>query len=382
MPQPGTELFRSDDLLVRFVRAGDAPGAVCFVTFGSYTNDYTLDRQGFAEDFLRGEGIDAVHVLNRDNRWYQYAEMDGALAAAAEVARGYARVFTYGSSMGGYAALRFARAVTAQTAIAISPQYSLDPRVVPFEERWQADLAAITFRERAPEPAATQVIFHDPRMRLDDAHARLFAALPAETLGVAVPYAGHPVGPMLVETGVLKDAVRAIVAGRFDPVRVQRAVRERRRRSAHHFFMLARRAERRGPAVRVALLRRAAEIAPESHILSALASALDETGAHAEAGPLHREAIRLVPGNARARIGLARHLEATGRAREAIAELRAAAAGQGASVKLLVRTVRLRMTLRRLGLRGADAALGRWLEDTRDSPRYARVTRLMGKAMR
>ena len=41
-----------------------------------------------------------------------------------------------------------------------------------------------------------------------------------------------------------------------------------------------------------------------------------------------------------------------------------------------------RTTLRRLGLRGADAALGRWLEELRDSPRYARVTRLLGKAMR
>ena len=378
----GTELFRSDDLLVRVVRAGAERSTACFVTFGSYTNDYTLDRQGFAEDFLRGEGIDAVHVLNRDNRWYQYAEMDAALAAAAEVTRGYGQVFTYGSSMGGYAALRFARAVGADTAIAISPQYSLDPKVVPFEGRWQADLAAITFRERAPRPAARQIVFHDPRMRLDDAHARLIAALPTETVAVAVPYAGHPVGPMLVETGVLKTAIRTIVAGRFDPGRVQRAVRERRRRSAHHFFMLARRAQGRGAALRVALLRRAAEIAPESHVLSALAAALDETGAHGEAAPLHQQAIRLVPGNARARIALALHLEATRCPSEAIAELRRAAAGQGASIKLLVRTVRLRMALRRWGLTRLDAALGRWLEATRGSPHHARITRLLGKTMR
>lgn len=381
MPLPGEELFRSADLVVRFVPAGGARGEVCFVTFGSYTNEYSLDRQGFAEDFLKGEGIDAVHVVNRDNRWYQYPEMDAALAAAAAVTKRYGRVFTYGSSMGGYAALRFARALGADTAIAISPQYSLDPQVVPFEERWQADLAAISFRERPIEPAACQVIFYDPRMRLDARHFDLFAALPTRTVAVAVPYAGHPVGPILLETGVLKDSIRAIVAGRFDAMRVQRAVRERRRRSQHHFFMLARRAQDRHPHVQIAMLRRAAEITPESHILSELASALDRKGDHAEAAPLHREALRLVPGNARARVAYARHLEATGKRRTAEKELRRAARGQGRSVKLMVRTVQLRMTLRRWGLRRIDAAFGRWLEAMRDSPRYARVSRWLGKVL-
>lgn len=382
MPQPGEVLFRSDDLVVRLAPAGAAPSAVCFVTFGSYTNDYSLERQGFAEDFLRGEGIDAVHVLNRDNRWYQYVEMDAALAAAAAVAARYPRVFTYGSSMGGYAALRFAMMLGAETAIAISPQFSLDPKVVPFEERWQADLAAITFRERPIEPTATQVIFYDPRMRLDDRHFAMFASLPTRTVAVAVPYAGHPVGPMLIETGVLKDSIRGIVVGRFDALKVQRAVRERRRRSQHHFFMLARRAQDRHPEVQIAMLRRAAEITPESHILSELANALDRKGEHAEAGPLHREALRLVPENARARVGYARHLEATGKRRTAAAELRRAARGQGGSVKLLVRTVQFRMTLRRWGLGRLDAAFGRWLYRTRESPRYAAVSRWLGKALK
>lgn len=382
MPQPGEILFRSDDLIVRFVAAGARASAACFVTFGSYTNDYSLDRQGFAEDFLRDEGIDAVHVLNRDNRWYQYAEMDEALAAAAVVTARYAEVFTYGSSMGGYAALRFAHGLGAETAIAISPQFSLDPRVVPFEERWQADLAAITFRERPIEPTVRQVIFYDPRMRLDDRHFAMFAALPAKTVGVAVPYAGHPVGPMLIETGVLKDSIRGIVAGRFDALKVQRAVRERRRRSQHHFFMLARRAADRHPEVQIAMLRRAAEIAPESHILSELANALDRKGEHAEAAPLHREALRLVPENARARVGYARHLEAIGKRRTAAAELRRAARGQGASVRLLVRTVQFRMALRRWGLGKVDAAFGRWLYQTRESPRYATVSRWLGKALK
>lgn len=375
----GQVLFRSEDVLVRHVRAGATPSAVCFVTFGSYTNDYTLDREGFGEEFLRGEGIDAVHVINRDNRWYQYPEMDAALAAVAAVTITYPRVFTYGSSMGGYAALRFARAVGAATAIAISPQFSLDPRVVPFETRWQADLAAITFREGPVEPTERQLIFSDPKLELDAAHVRLFAALPTETAMVNVPYAGHPVGAIMAETGVLKDALRTILGGRFDKGQVERALRARRRRSPHYYFTLARRAQERHPTVAIALLRRAVALRRESHTLSHLATMLDLRREHEEAAPLHAEALALVPGNAYARVAYAMHLEYTGHAPDAAAELRRAAAGQGPSVKLMVRTAHARFLLRRWGLRRLDQMLDRWLTRNADTAAYAKVARRLGK---
>jgi hypothetical protein len=376
----GEELFRSDNLVVRRVRGtGARVPATCFVTFGSYTVEYDLERQGFGEDFLRDEGIDTIHVLNRDNQWYQYPKMPEALAAIAAATAKVPRVFTYGSSMGGYAALRFARAFGARTAIAISPQYSLDPRVVPFETRWQADLARITFREGNYEAPARQILFYDPRLRVDAQHVRLFEAGGQETVMVGVPHAGHPVGPLLVETGALQEAIRAIVTGSFTPSVVQRAVRERRARSQHHFFMLSRRAAGRRPDLRIGLLRRAAEIEPESHILSELAQALDQKGAHDEAGPLHEEAIRKVPGNVRARIFHAAHLEAVGRRSEGAAVLRAALSGQSGSVMLMGRVLQMRMALRRWHLGAVDAAFERMVERTRHHPGYGRVTRWLGR---
>jgi tetratricopeptide (TPR) repeat protein len=375
----GQVLFRSEDVLVRHVRAGAKPSAVCFVTFGSYTNDYTLDREGFGEEFLRREGIDAIHVINRDNRWYQYREMDAALVAVASVTAAYPRVFTYGSSMGGYAALRFARAVGAATAIAISPQFSLDPRVVPFETRWQADLAAITFREGPVVPAERQLIFVDPKLPTDAAHVRLFAELATETVVVNVPHAGHPVGAIMAETGVLKRAIRMILRNRFDKGRIERALRNGRRRSPHYYFTLARRAQERHPATAIALLRRAVALRRESHTLSQLATMLDLRREHGEAASLHAEALALVPGNAYARVAYAMHLEYTGQVREASAELGRAAAGQGPSVKLMVRTAHARFLLRRWGLRRLDRMLDRWLTRNADTAAYARVARRLGR---
>lgn len=379
MTNAKAELFRSANLLVRRVGAG---GRLCFVTFGSYTNDATLDRSGFAEEFLRGEGIDAIHVINRDNLWYQYPEIEGALRAVRSATAPYDRVITYGSSMGGYAALRFGRMCRADTAIAVSPQFSLDPRVVPFEDRWQADVARITFNERAYVPMARQYIFYDPRMVPDRAHFEAFVAAGGDPVGVAIPYAGHPVGPIMLETGVLKEAIRAIANGSFAPHELQRQVRARRRLSQHHFFMLARRAKDRRPTLAITFLRRAAAIEPESHIVSELAAALDRQGEHGEAGPLHRAAIERVPGNTRAHINYARHLEATGRRREAAETLRRAIEGQAGSVRLIVRVVQVRMALRRWRLGPVDRLLERAVDRLRLSPRYGRTIRFLGHTMR
>src|SRR6516164_3353695 len=130
------EIFVAPDFVVRYV--GEQRVSCCVVTFYSLTNFSALDRPGFAEDFFLRQGIDAIHVINRTNAWYQYPELPSALQKIKDRLSGYARIFTYGSSMGGYAAFRFAGAIGAQVAIALSAQYSFLARRVPFENRWRA----------------------------------------------------------------------------------------------------------------------------------------------------------------------------------------------------------------------------------------------------
>jgi pimeloyl-ACP methyl ester carboxylesterase len=216
-PGPGNsshqELFQSENTGVRRRRGR---GGTAIVTFGSYTNEPTLDRPGFGENFFRRERLDATHVINRCNRWYQHPERDEALAAVAAAVRDYDRAITYGSSMGGYAALRYAVACEADTTIAISPQFTVDPGVVPWEVRWQPDVARTYFAEPRFAPAARQYVFYDPRMPADNRHADLIAAT-GDTIRIPVPYGGHPVAALLAETGVLQSAIRGIVASDLDP---------------------------------------------------------------------------------------------------------------------------------------------------------------------
>ncbi|UVO50767.1 alpha/beta hydrolase [Sphingomonas sp. SUN019] len=348
------ELYRSDDLLVR--RVGSAGGTIV-VTFASFTNTPDLDRPGFGEEFLEREGIDAIHVVNRLNRWYQHRDIPDMLAAIAAVTRDYDRVITYGSSMGGYAALRFARSLGADTAIALSPQHSVDPRVVPWETRWQPDIAQIEFDEIPFAPAPRQYVFYDPHDIPDDRHVALIAAA-GPVARIPLPHAGHPVGALLTETGALQWALRAIAAGTFDPAEVRSKVRAGRRQSQHLYYTLAHRAAVRRPRLAITLLRKAIAITPESHIVSAMAVQMDRLGRREQAARLHERAVLLTPSNSFAWMAYAAHLEQIGDPQGASDALKAGSPGQSSSPLLLLRIQQLRTFLRRRNLHWLD----RWFE--------------------
>ena len=169
------ELYRSADLLVRARIGFDSP--YCVVTFGSYTDNRTLTRDGFGEAFFISRSVNAIHILSRDNDWYLLPDIDRALEAASGAAKPFDRVTAYGSSMGAYAAIRLGRLAGATTAIALSPQFSLDPRVVPFEDRWPVETRRpdyeIERRLARTGFVPSAYVFYDPSDP-DARHADLF----------------------------------------------------------------------------------------------------------------------------------------------------------------------------------------------------------------
>lgn len=234
-------IFSTGDFLVRYVEGGGSGG--CVVCFSSFTDDPSLDRPGFGESFLCERGVDALHVVNRTNVWYQYREMPAALREIRSFTRAYSRVLTYGSSMGGYAAIRFAEAAGARTAIAISPQFSGSPKKAPYDRRWKSIASRVEFiheEEFRPSAAVETLVFYDPR-DADARHFELIAAVCPRAVGVRLRHAGHPAGAYLAETGLLSGVISDAIHGAFDPAAVERAARAQRRQSGQYFFTLARR---------------------------------------------------------------------------------------------------------------------------------------------
>ena len=361
------ELFRTDDLLVR--RVAGFGGPLCYVTFDSYTDHRTLDRPGFGEDFFRGRGVDAIHVLSRENRWYQHPELIDALAAVAAATAGYARVIAYGSSMGGFAALRYGALCGATMGLALSPQFSIDPEVAPFDRRWADDVTRIVFRADAALPTLTiQYVAYDPCDAHDRRHFDLFAGH-SLTVGLPVPHGGHPVGSYLSETDMLRRLIEQIEAGDFDHRAYARELRGRRRRSGHYFYILAHRTPPHRPRQKVALARLAVETQGAVPLYrSQLGNALDAAGEFDAGLEEHERAIAMAHSNMFQVHYLMLHHEARGDYDRALTVIDRLIAENPDVLWLPIERKRVRRKRRHLtwlgrlgGKLGMDGLLERWL---------------------
>ena len=126
---------------------------------------------------------------------------------------------TYGYSMGGYAALKYARMLGISRALGVCPQASIDPVDVPddkrfhkFHKRGLHDGMMMTASE-APEFG---VLMADPYMANDRTSAELFARVGVHWL--RTPFMDHATIWLLVETEFLHEVLRLILQA--EPVRV------------------------------------------------------------------------------------------------------------------------------------------------------------------
>ncbi len=286
-------LYESRDLLVRHVPAAVAARHV--VTFDCYHDDRTLARPGFGEEYFARHRIGATHLLSRDNDWFQYPELPDALAVMRAAASGAGSVLAYGSSMGAYAAVRFGEAAGATAALALSPQYSIDPAKTPFERRWGQDRRRLRPLPALDGPIRSRirpVVAYDPH-GMDRPHAdRIAQDTPIQRL--RLPFAGHPVGSYLQEAGLLQGLVMGALDGTLDVAAAERAARAARRKLAIYHGVLAERQPRSRPRWAVALAQRAVALdpgRPEGH--HALAMRLSAADRHAEALEVHRQVAAL-----------------------------------------------------------------------------------------
>lgn len=291
----------------------------CIVTFEAISLDLDLDREAFAEEFLRSRDISAIHILTQHNNWYQTEGFAEALACVAEAVAKYPRVVAYGSSMGGYAALRYADEVAADLIIAISPQYSLSRERAPFETRWSETSRHIRWGivdQRPLSPRARAVIIFDPYLRQDRAHVeRIARDRPVER--ITVPFAGHPASTYLAETAVFPAVIEHLLADK--PVdHLIAPVLRKRRETAVYWAALSEHAYSRNKARAAALARKGIEIHPDVHFLwNQLGYVLLNSGRYEEAVSALEQALRL---DSTPRITMwiyARALAASGRLKQA-----------------------------------------------------------------
>lgn len=127
---------------------------------------------------------------------------------------GARRVVALGNSMGGTMALHIAMLTDIDVVIALTPQYSVDPEIVPQEVRWKkfrSQIAEYKFRvvERFPGQKTQVTILHGDT---DDElmHALKFPkahAATSDVLHYILPGYGHDLAQKLHQTGELEQII-------------------------------------------------------------------------------------------------------------------------------------------------------------------------------
>jgi pimeloyl-ACP methyl ester carboxylesterase len=252
------QIFRSSDLAASFYdRSRSGP---LIVSFTGRRPQPSVDVPGFGHRFFEKYGYASVVVTSGRNHWYQTPDIEGLMASLREVSAGYDRVLTYGSSMGGMAALMFAPRLQAE-AVAYSPLYSNDPKIVPFEHRYRADVTDIEFiYPPATMSGVRGTVLYDPMSR-DRLHIDLLRRHEGLKF-IPLPFSGHPCTVYLAETGALSRLSRQLLDGR--PLSALARARGARRGSARYWMNLSVAARVRGRLVlSLRAARRAIKMSPQ-----------------------------------------------------------------------------------------------------------------------
>jgi hypothetical protein len=227
--QPG----HADHLLVTF---GDA----LFLADGAR---FTADR------IVQKHGLTALGFMAKATNWYPPASIAAAQREIAFTLRAFSTRLFYGSSMGGYAAIKYSRLLGATHSVAYCPQWSIDPldcgeHPSGYEGSFTASMSGMAIGPA--DIAGSIAVFFDPAYATDAFHAQKIRRLGASVRAYHVHYAGHDIAPMLRGSVLVQNIWDAVRAGddariyalinsvrRQNPVRRQRLLEETAGRYPH-----------------------------------------------------------------------------------------------------------------------------------------------------
>lgn len=185
---------------------------ILFITFGTAPSG--LEGQPFGFDFLIKQGFDLIYVAQQKGSQYQNLSIEEFKHYIQPVIR-QQKIFTYGSSLGGYCALYFAGCIHA-TAIAAGPRNPCDPCLKIFKGSEVGPYRDMPHHHpkiaETPRSIHQPFIVYDPAIDIDQTFFinQVQPAYPNAQVW-AIPHGGHPTLQILAEQGILKRFVLSIV---------------------------------------------------------------------------------------------------------------------------------------------------------------------------
>ncbi len=181
----------------------------------------------FLPDHVANWGLNAnfMSFLTSRNCWYLAPEVEEAIAAIKAVTAG-SRIITYGSSMGGYAAVNLSNALNADYFFALSPMSTIfDPFMAEIKDfRFSQDRSLLSNTRdgiaRGDHADRRGLIVYDDKHVHDAKHAEVILSQ-TRSEALTVSFSGHPSMNSLNRIYPLRDILAAIVDGSVDAQSLQ-----------------------------------------------------------------------------------------------------------------------------------------------------------------
>ena len=229
--RPGT----SDFLLITFSEMGMRPNG----------------RHWWGRAVAERHGMAALGFVAQTPNWFPEDALRAALASGPvrDFIGQYSRRVTYGFSMGGYAALRHARALGATASLALAPQWSIDPaetgRNDPRFHRFFDAVRHAAMRIEGAHLAERSYVVIDPREAADLWNADRIVERASECRVLHARGTGHRTAEALA--GGAATAQALVGALEADPRKIMVSLGGRRRSWPRRAFVLARQLAQRRP---------------------------------------------------------------------------------------------------------------------------------------
>ena len=204
---------KQDDYRFTYYKQKQGANIIVF-TFGTLFT--SLTSQAFGFPFLIAEGFDHVHVAQGLHQQYQELSLEDFALVAKPLCEGK-KAFTYGVSLGGYAAIYFASAIEA-CAIASSPVFSSHASAKRFPKN-KVEIKHIPLEKFKLNSRA--YIFFDPH-NVEDANFlnNLLVAACTDLVTTPLPFSGHQALRILVAAGLLKETILKIIIDQPDALKI------------------------------------------------------------------------------------------------------------------------------------------------------------------
>ncbi len=186
-----TDIYQDDYIYAGYKRGNSKYLLITFSPLNGPGGNHKIWGESLAKS-----GVSILGFSGRNRSWYPEKNMLSAISKALDVLSNYEHRICYGTSAGAYAALKFSNSLSADTVLAFSPQYTIDPLIVSTE----IDNRFSRFFKKGVT-GGSQILskdihkkcylFYDKYLKEDSYHANKIASLSDSIKLINTPFCGH-----------------------------------------------------------------------------------------------------------------------------------------------------------------------------------------------